>query len=73
MVYKDMYANTNIVILGIIGKFAFACIFIFYVIKYWAKIPHIFLVGVIGDLIFVVLFSMFLLHVKLLNQKTEEV
>lgn len=73
MVYKDMYANKNIVILGIIGKFAFACIFIYYMAIYWAQIPHIFLIGVVGDLIFVVLFSVFLFYAKISGRKTEGV
>ena len=65
MVYKNMYSNKNIVILGIIGKLAFALIFIYYMILYWAQIPHLFLMGVIGDLIFVILFSMFLFFAKI--------
>ncbi len=65
MVYRDMYGNKNIVILGIIGKLAFAGIFICYMTKYWGLIPHIFLIGVIGDLIFVLLYSMFLLYAKI--------
>ena len=73
MVYKDMYANKNIVILGIIGKLAFACIFIYYMAIHWTQIPHIFLIAVVGDLIFVVLFSMFLLFVRMSGRKTEEI
>jgi len=60
MVYRNMYANQNIVILGIIGKLAFSAIFIYNMIAFKGQIPMLFIIPVIGDLIFVVLFWMFL-------------
>lgn len=60
MVYRDMYGNRNIVILGIIGKLAFSAIFIVGMIASRGLIPPAFLIAVVGDLIFVVLFCMFL-------------
>ncbi|MGH9359309.1 MAG: hypothetical protein ACRD1O_09080 [Terriglobia bacterium] len=58
MVYRDMYGNKNIVILGIIGKLAFAAIFCFFLFQ--GQAPRFFLIPVTGDLVFVVLYSMFL-------------
>lgn len=60
MVYKDMYGNKNIVILGMVGKLAFAIIFIYYMLIFRGQIPLFFLIPVIGDLVFALLFGMFL-------------
>lgn len=60
MVYRDMYSNKNIVILGIIGKLGFAIIFAYNLIAYRNQVPTLFLIPLIGDLIFVVLFWAFL-------------
>jgi tryptophan-rich sensory protein len=60
MVYRNMYGNKNIVILGIIGKVAFAIIFIYNMITFRGQIPLFFLIPVVGDLVFAVLFGMFL-------------
>lgn len=64
MVYRDMYGNRNIVILGMIGKFAFSVIFLANMAVYPGQIPNLFLIPVVGDLIFVVLFWMFLSHAR---------
>ena len=64
MVYRDMYKNKNIVILGIIGKLSFSVIFIYNMINYRGQIPLFFIIPVIGDLVFVVLFSKFLLFAR---------
>jgi hypothetical protein len=60
MVYRDMYGNKNIVILGIIGKLAFSIISAYNMIAYPNKIPIFFLAPIIGDLVFVALFLAFL-------------
>jgi hypothetical protein len=60
MVYKDMYANTNMVVLGIIGKVSFALIFVYYYVSGTARIPPFFWIAVVGDLIFAALFATFL-------------
>jgi hypothetical protein len=60
MVYRDMYGNKNIVILGILGKLAFSAIFVVGMIAFRGQTPAAFLIAVVGDLIFVVLFCMFL-------------
>jgi tryptophan-rich sensory protein len=60
MVWKDMYSNQNIVILGIIGKLAFSAVFIWNFLAYREKVPALFLIPVVGDLVFVVLYWMFL-------------
>ncbi len=58
MVCADMYGNKNIVVLGIIGKLAFAAIFIAFLLQ--GQAPSLFLIPVAGDLVFVVLYWMFL-------------
>ncbi|HYE63945.1 MAG TPA: hypothetical protein VD966_00090 [Pyrinomonadaceae bacterium] len=62
--YKDMYANKNIILLGLIGKVAFAIVFIINMIFYRGQIPTLFLIPVIGDLVFAVLFGLFLRFAK---------
>ena len=60
LVYHDLYGNNNLVILGIIGKLVFSAIFIAGWILEPGTIPRFFLIPVIGDLVFVVLFWRFL-------------
>jgi tryptophan-rich sensory protein len=60
MVYRNMYGNKDIVILGIIGKVGFAIIFIYNILAFKGQVPLFFLIPVIGDLVFAVLFGMFL-------------
>jgi len=62
-VYKDMYANKNIVILGIMGKTFFAMIFAVNMLLY-PNIPKIFWGAVGGDAVFVILFLMFLAYAE---------
>ena len=64
MVYRDMYANRNLVILGMIGKLAFSVIFLAHMAVFKGQIPNLFLIPVIGDLIFVILFWKFLSHAR---------
>ncbi|HEY6291666.1 MAG TPA: hypothetical protein VI455_08930 [Terriglobia bacterium] len=64
MVWKDMYGNKNIVILGIIGKLAFAAVFFYNLAAFSGQVPPLFLIPVIGDLVFVVLYWMFLSFAK---------
>lgn len=61
MVYKDMYANTNMVVLGIIGKVSFSTIFIYYYLSGPVNIPPFFWIAIAGDLIFAALFAAFLM------------
>jgi hypothetical protein len=60
LVYRDMYGNKNIIVLGIIGKLSFSVIFITGMLAEPGTIPRFFLIPVIGDLVFVVLFWRFL-------------
>jgi len=60
LVYRDLYRNRDIALLGAIGKLAFALVFIWNFIAYQAQVPRFFLIPVAGDLVFVVLFVMFL-------------
>jgi hypothetical protein len=60
LVYRDLYRNKNLVMLGIIGKLSFSVIFIAGMISEPGTIPWFFLIPVIGDLVFVVLFWRFL-------------
>ncbi len=60
MVSVDPYGNRNIVILGIIGKLAFSVTFVGNMLAFRGEVPLLFVVPVVGDLIFVVLYWMFL-------------
>ncbi|MFQ5875144.1 MAG: hypothetical protein ACE5JL_15290 [Dehalococcoidia bacterium] len=59
-VYRDMFSNKNIVVLGIIGKLAFSAIFIYNFAASSDLVPLLFIIPVVGDLLFVVLFGSFL-------------
>jgi hypothetical protein len=61
-VSKNLYGNLNIVKLGIYGKTAFAAIFIYHVL--FAHFHPVFLSGAIIDLVFVVLYVLFLVHAR---------
>lgn len=63
LVYKDMYANKNIVILGVLGKSAFAIIFTVNMLIY-TGVPKIFWGAVGGDAVFVIFFLMFLAYAE---------
>ena len=60
LVFRDLYRNKDIVLLGAIGKFVFAVIFIWSFAVYPGEVPRFFVIPVIGDLVFAVLFVMFL-------------
>ena len=62
--YRDMYRNQDIILLGAIGKSGFAAVFIYNFIAYPRQVPSFFWIPVIGDLVFVVLFVMFLRFVN---------
>jgi hypothetical protein len=69
LVYRDMYGNKNLVTLGIIGKLSFSAIFIAGIILNPGKIPLFFLIPVIGDLVFVVLFWKFLNYARSMGKR----
>jgi hypothetical protein len=64
LVYRDMYGNKTLVILGMIGKLSFSIIFIVGMVDAPGTIPRFFLIPVIGDLVFVVLFGRFLIFAR---------
>lgn len=68
MAYRDMYANKNIILLGIIGKLAFAAIFIYSMLAFRGSIPGIFVIPVVGDIIFAILYGMFLSFARSLGR-----
>lgn len=61
-VSRDLYGNLNIVRLGIYGKTAFSAIFIYHVI--FSGFHPVFLGGAFIDLVFVVLYGLFLAHAR---------
>ncbi len=63
IVYKDMYANKNIVIMGILGKTAFAIIFTINMLVY-PGVPKLFWGAVAGDAVFVIFFLLFLAYAE---------
>jgi hypothetical protein len=60
MVSRDLHGRRDIVLLGIIGKLAFSAIFVAHMLARPGAIPALFLIPVVGDLVFVVLFAVFL-------------
>jgi hypothetical protein len=64
LVYRDLYRNRDIALLGAIGKLAFAVVFLWNFGAYQGQIPRFFLIPVFGDLVFVALFIMYLRWVK---------
>ena len=64
LAYLDMYLNKNIILLGMIGKVAFAVDFIVDMLIYKGQIPAFFLVPAIGDLVLAVIFASFLIFVR---------
>ena len=60
MISRNLYGNKNLVWLGMIGKLAFSAIFLYNFFRFQGEVPHFFLIPVIGDLGFVVLFALFL-------------
>jgi hypothetical protein len=58
--YRDMYRNRDIVLIGAIGKSAFAAVFLYYYVAYPGQVPWFFFIPLVGDLVFVVFFVMFL-------------
>ena len=61
-VFRDLYANLNIVRLGIYGKMGFAVIFIYHVAV--GDFHPVFLSGAIIDLVFAGLYALFLAHAR---------
>ena len=59
-VYRDMFRNRDIVLMGVIGKTVFSAVFLYYFVSHPGQIPVFFLIPIGGDLVFVVLFIMFL-------------
>lgn len=59
-VYRDMFRNRDIVLMGVIGKTAFAAVFVHSFMSYAGQIPVVFLIPIAGDLVFVVFFVIFL-------------
>jgi len=62
--YLDMYLNKNIILLGMIGKLAFAAVFIIDILIFKGQIPLFFLIPAIGDLVLAALFASFLIFVR---------
>jgi hypothetical protein len=62
LVYRDLYGNRSIALLGAIGKLAFAAIFLVYLLGDPGRIPRFFFVPVIGDIVFAVLYGMFMIE-----------
>ncbi len=59
LVARDLYRNRDIALLGSIGKLAFSAVFLYNLTIYPGQVPQFFLIPVIGDVIFAVLFLAF--------------
>jgi hypothetical protein len=60
MVSRNPYPNKNVVVLGMVGKLAFSVIFVWNLRAFEGDVPPVFLIAVVGDLVFVILFGKFL-------------
>jgi len=63
-VYQDMHRNRDIVLMGAIGKSAFAAVFLYYYLAYPGQVPWFFVIPLVGDAVFVVFFVMFLRYAR---------
>jgi hypothetical protein len=59
-VSREPDRNRPVVVLGIVGKLAFAAVFLYHFFAAPGQVPRLFLIPVVGDLAFVVLFGLFL-------------
>jgi hypothetical protein len=59
-VYRNLYKNRDIVIMGIIGKLAFAILCLINTFVYAGRIPLLFTLAALGDLTFAFFFWKFL-------------
>jgi len=64
MIWRNMYENRNLVLLGAIGKLAFAAIFTAAMLGDPGKIPDLFWIPVVGDVVFAGLYLSFLRHAR---------
>jgi hypothetical protein len=60
LIARDLFRNKDIATLGLVGKLAFSLIFIGNFLFFPGQVPRFFWIPVGGDLVFVVLFGMFL-------------
>ena len=59
MIFRDMFASRNLVILGILGKIVSATPMLVGIITITDRVPKLFIVPVVTDFTFIVLFLMF--------------
>ena len=60
LVTRDLFRNQDIATLGLVRKLAFSLVFIRNFLSFPGQVPRFFWIPVVGDLVFVVLFGMFL-------------
>jgi hypothetical protein len=59
LVSRDLYRNRDIALLGAIGKLAFAAVFSYNLLVFPGQIPRFFVIPMIGDIVFAILFFVF--------------
>lgn len=64
MIWRDMYGNKNLVLLGAIGKLAFVTIFAINMLLYKGLVPRLFWIPMAGDVVFAGLYLQFLRHAR---------
>ncbi|MEF8796311.1 MAG: hypothetical protein V5A22_04625 [Salinivenus sp.] len=64
MIYEDMYANKNLVIVGIVGKFVSSLPMVYGLLFYPESTPGLFIVPIFTDMSFGVLFFLFYAHAR---------
>ena len=71
LVSRDLYRNRDIALLGAIGKLAFAAVFSYSLIALPGQVPGFFLIPMAGDIVFAVLFLLFLADARRFRRAAE--
>jgi hypothetical protein len=69
-VSRDLYRNRDIALLGAIGKLAFTAVFLYNLSAYPGQIPQFFLLPMAGDIVFAILFLLFVLQARRFRKGT---
>jgi hypothetical protein len=64
LVSRNLYRNRDIALLGAIGKLAFAAVFTYNLAAYPGQVPRFFLGPMVGDVVFAILFLIFVFNAR---------
>ncbi len=71
LVSRDLYRNRDIALLGAIGKLAFAAVFSYCMAAFPGQVPRLFLIPMVGDVVFAVLFLLFVANARRFRRAAE--